>query len=304
MKNYTRNLNCILCALAMMLGLFLLTNRSNAQSQGPNSPVWVLNITNNCMSCPGATWSGLQAGEAQDDSFLVTTLRPYGSCYNDWCYYSTEFTPSDYYFNVPMSATITGIEVIVYKKASYDSAIVDNLVQLMNDDSLVGVPRTLPGYWTKTNTAYHYGGSKDLWGYNWTPEMVNSQYFGMWIKAENKKEWEQKAYIDWVGITVYYTTNTTGIATIASSSSNNIGVLYNIANTDLTLSSNFSESIPSSTITIIDMLGQVQFKKDLANISKGNNKTDIKTSALAPGIYIVEFTGGGKDLVKKMVVVR
>jgi hypothetical protein len=304
MKNYTRNLNCILCALAMMLGLFLLTNKSNAQSQGSNSPVWVLNITSNCMSCPGAEWNGLTNGEALDSNYLVADLSPHGDCYSGWCYYSTEFTPSDYYFNIPLDATITGIEVIVYKKASEDSSIVDNLVQLMNDDTTVGVTRTLPGYWTTANTAYHYGGSKDLWGYNWTPAMVNSEYFGMWIKAENKKEWQQKAYIDWVGITVYYSTNTTGIATITATSSNNIGVLFNVANNDLTLSTNFSETIPSSTISIFNMLGQLQFKKDLSNILKGNNKTDIKTSSLTPGIYMVEFTGDGKDLVKKMVVVK
>jgi hypothetical protein len=51
------------------------------------------------------------------------------------------------------------------------------------------------------------------------------------------------------------------------------------------------------------MLGQVQFKKELSNLAKGNNIIDIKTP-LTPGIYMVEFAGGGKDMVKKMVVVK
>jgi hypothetical protein len=303
MKTYTRNLNCILCALAMMLGLFLLSNKSNAQSQGANSPVWVLNVNSMCMTCSGASWSNMTNGEIIDSNYSVATLKPNGTCNSTSCYYSREYTPSEYNFNIPVFATITGIEVQILKKASNDSAVIDNLTQLMNDDTAVGVSKALPGYWIKANSMYTYGGSTDLWGYNWMPAMINSQNFGVWFKAENRSSSQQKAYIDWIGITVYYTTTTTDINIISATSSNTIGVNYNSLNNNLILSSNFPETIPSSTITVFNMLGQVQFKKELSNLAKGNNIIDIKTP-LTPGIYMVEFAGGGKDMVKKMVVVK
>ncbi len=307
MKNYTRNLNCVLCTLALMLGLFMLSNKSDAQSQGVNSPVWVLNVNWMCQTCPGATWGNLVNGEQVDSVYAVATLQPYGTCTNASCFYSREYTPSEYLFHLPLTATITGIELQVSKKASSDNAIVDRLVQLMNADTLVGASREdVTTFWTMNNEISHYGGSTDLWGYNWTPAMINSNYFGAWFKAENKSNTQHRVYVDWIGITVYYsTTSTTGTETISSaSSSNNINVNYDAANNSLSLVTNFEEAIPSSTVAIFNMLGQVQFKKEMTNIVRGVNRNEMKTNTLAPGVYLVEFTGGGRDITKKMVVAK
>jgi hypothetical protein len=305
MKNYTKNLNCIFCILALMLGLFLITNKTTAQtmSQGSNSPVWVLSVDGMCWTCPGATWANNTKVEQLDSIYSYATLKPYGTCSYENCYYSREFTPSEYLFNIPVNATITGIEVEVFKKASSDSAVVDDLVQLMNDDTAVGVSHAQPSFWSNRNASYLYGSSTDLWGYNWTPQEINSNYFGVWFTAENKSTTQQKAYVDWIGVTVYYTLTTTGITTISSStSSNNISVQYGIADNNLILSTDFDESIASSTITVMDILGQVQFKKELSNLPRGNSKNIIATSPMNPGVYLVQFSGGGKNIIKKLIV--
>jgi len=286
-----------------MLGLFILTNKTNAQSQGANSPVWVLNVNWMCQTCTGATWGGLTNAEHNDGNFAKVTLQPVGICNTQGCYYSREFTPNYYNFTIPASATITGIELQVKKKASADNSIIDRLIQLMNDDTLVGVSRAAFDYWTTADSVYYYGSSTDLWGYNWTPAMINSIYFGAWLKAENKVSTIDTAYIDWVGIKVYYTI-ATGTGTNVSSTSDNINVHFDAASNNLLLTTSFEENIHSSVLTIYNMLGQVQFKKELSSISKGDVSNEIRTNSLIPGIYMVEFLGGGKDFVKKMVVVK
>ncbi len=304
MKIYTKYLNCILCTLALMLGLFLLSNQSNAQSQGYKSPVWVLNISSTCNNCPGANWGNKTNAELLDSNYATVVLKQNGYCASGNCYYSKEFTPSDYYFSIPNNAIITGIEVQVKKKASADNAIIDNLVQLMNADTAVGNNYSLSGYWSSNNSSYFYGGSTDLWGYNWTPAMINSQNFGVWFKAENKSIATQTAYVDWIGITVYYSTTTTGLEAMVSSSSTNFGAHYDVSNSVLNLNTNFEDNIASSTLSVYNLLGKLQYQKELTNISKGNSLYTIKSIDLAPGIYMVEFNGGGKKMVKKVIVLK
>ena len=77
-----------------------------------------------------------------------------------------------------------------------------------------------------------------------------------------------------------------------------------MSNNTISLTTNFEENVPASNIIVYNMLGQVQFKKEITNISKGLVKNNFAISSLSPGVYLVGFSGGGKDIMKKMVVLK
>lgn len=291
----------LLGILTMVAAFIMFNSKSYSQSQGALSPVWVLNHNLNCNSCPGTGWNSVTNIEASDNYFSTVTLVPNGTCTSNNCYFSQDLTPSDYSFSIPSNAVITGIVVEVLKKGSALNSISDSIVQLVSNNFAVGSNLALNETWTTSNNMSTYGSSTNLWGSSWTPSLINDATFGVLVKAKNISTSQVTASVDWIGVTVYYST-ATGIAMTSSTSSDNITVQYNSSENNLTLKTNFSESVPTSTLTVYDLLGQVQFRKEIGAISRGEVTSTVVSNTLRPGIYVAEFEAGGKKFLKKIIV--
>ena len=105
-------------------------------------------------------------------------------------------------FNIPTTASINGIAVSVYRHAGTASAIQDNSILVVKDNSTTGITdHYSAAYWGTTNAYSSYGNSTDLWGVAWTPADINNATTGWEIQATGAA----LVYIDYMNITVYYT---------------------------------------------------------------------------------------------------
>lgn len=106
-------------------------------------------------------------------------------------------------FNIPADATITGITVAVERSGNTLSATVDNSVKLVKGGSISGNDKASGTLWGTSDSVATYGSSTDLWGLTLTPADVNLSTFGMVISASATLA--GTAQIDYVTITVDWT---------------------------------------------------------------------------------------------------
>jgi hypothetical protein len=118
-------------------------------------------------------------------------------------------------FNIPSSATITGVEVEVIRRqiGSSQGAFVDEFVNLMSGppppggapigDNKADIFRS----WEDFDETVVYGGPSDTWGVALTPSIVNSAGFGIGIVArrfQDLGEIDIRAQVRSFRIKVYY----------------------------------------------------------------------------------------------------
>lgn len=147
-------------------------------------------------------------------------------------------------FNIPLDSTIKGISLSIRKRANLGfpySAIADNVVSLIKpdgnlSDNYAKIPindnisdtANIPYYWNIQSSSSTYGGSKDLWGNNWTAQEINNKNFGVAIEINAYKRaigtMVNIGYIDCICVTVYYTINSipTGLTYVSSTEVNTI----------------------------------------------------------------------------------
>lgn len=134
-------------------------------------------------------------------------------------------------FNVPAGATITGIEVDIYRGANRAGAVTDVNIQLLKAGSPVGSNKAKSGAWPQIlfnnynvppsgGVEQIYGSSTDLWGTTWTPSDINNANFGVQIQANQASSSTTSAGITYVNgnpqtpvtFTVYYIAAASDIA--------------------------------------------------------------------------------------------
>lgn len=158
---------------------------------GPNSP--------SAASSPGSpTWNNTNKVFVADGVAATVTLTSTN--------FSSDFLAiTGYGFSIPNTATVTGIVVQTLVKRG-TAAITDNSIRLLKNGSQVGTDHAGNFDWG-TSFAYHtYGSASDLWGTTWSPADINNANFGMEISAFLPGNNNSIAFVDYVSITVYYTT--------------------------------------------------------------------------------------------------
>jgi Tfp pilus assembly protein PilV len=108
--------------------------------------------------------------------------------------------------SVPTGATILGIEVHVFRKASAANAIVDNQVRLIKPSGALSASdrADTTTKWATGTTNIQYGSANDLWGESWTPNDFKSANFGVAFSAKSTVSPNRTASVDFITVTVTY----------------------------------------------------------------------------------------------------
>lgn len=117
-------------------------------------------------------------------------------------------------FAIPTNATINGIQVEVKWSDNADPGLAgDHGVVVGKNEATIGVEKTplappalgVPCGAAQTLTSF--GGATDLWGLTWTPAEINAADFTVRIRKSILGA-EHGLYINWIRVTVDYTTPT------------------------------------------------------------------------------------------------
>jgi hypothetical protein len=168
---------------------------SGLLSSGPNNPSVAVN------QAGSPAWANPNNVFVQDGvaASVAITAAQFNSVY---------LNVTGYGFAIPANATITGIKVTAVVRGS-TSDLSDFSVLIIKGGAVVGVDHSNNIIWSNSFANQVYGSSSDLWGVSWTPADINSANFGVAYSAANTNvSFTRTAYIDWLGITVYYTTPT------------------------------------------------------------------------------------------------
>jgi hypothetical protein len=93
---------------------------------------------------------------------------------------------TSYNCGIPTGATITGIEVQIYKYCQSASKAYDVHCQLINAAGTIGgTDLAIAGgtYWPSSGVYSSYGGSSQLWGRSWAPADLNGTSAGVALSA-------------------------------------------------------------------------------------------------------------------------
>lgn len=198
--------------------MLLLWSMASAQTQGPLYPGTRGTITG------GINWANV--GNIQSDNNV------YATCNLDNGETSRYIYGIDYGFAIPAAATITGIQVQIKRVSSSGNAnnISDQNVRLVKGGIVQATNYANPAVWNNSVQVISYGGAGDLWGTTWTPAEINANNFGATISVSSNAN-NRTAYIDYIRITVYYTTTPTITGFNPAGSCSNVATSVTITGT-------------------------------------------------------------------------
>lgn len=150
---------------------------------------------------PGrARWNNPGSIEKSDDKYAYAALGS-RTQETEWhCSYA-------YGAEIPLTATIIGIEVRIEKSAPernvflYDKQVFLTTAypfQLGENKAILGER------WPERDSWYRYGDLADLWEYAWTPLLVNRTGFGACVQASHNTENRITARMDAITIEIFY----------------------------------------------------------------------------------------------------
>lgn len=110
-------------------------------------------------------------------------------------------------FNIPLTATVVGIQVFIERRASAGGVVRDGSLYLVKGGSQVGANRATTTFYTNADVTEGHGSSSDLWGTTWTPAEINAANFGTVFTATKPSAAgaARTAQVDYIFITVSYT---------------------------------------------------------------------------------------------------
>ena len=109
-------------------------------------------------------------------------------------------------FSIPLTATITGIEVVIEKGASgVLQKVRDESIRIVKEGNIVGNDLAKSDIWSFSDSKHTHGSSSEKWGTDWTAEDINHPNFGIAISVNlSGISVLPSARIDYVSIKVYY----------------------------------------------------------------------------------------------------
>ena len=200
---------------------------------------------------------------------------------------------TNYGFNIPASATITGVEVnFTYTTTAPSNSLRDTLVMLLNSGFLTGVTQeTLTGFYNSPTNSVSIGGIGNMWGWGWTPALINSVGFGFNFKLVSDFAGTGFGFVNGASITVFYDLPS------GLKESQQMIPKTKVYNTHklVTLS---SENTEASEVIIYSVLGAKLMTIQLDT----NSKKEIDFSDFNTGIYVYTLKQGSKQSSGKFIL--
>jgi hypothetical protein len=137
----------------------------------------------------------VSAAGAIGGTYLTSPFTPIGNGTN-YC------KLTNFGFAIPTDATIDGIVLELYRRASSSSGVQDYSVRLYKAGTLTGDDKASASYWPTSYATATYGSSSDLWGTTWSYSDINNSGFGVAISLYRATA---QGDIDRVQLTVHYT---------------------------------------------------------------------------------------------------
>jgi hypothetical protein len=246
---------------------------ASAQSLAKNTP------TNSICGCPGEPWN------------LTQTYKP-------WVYFpsatnSKRLMHTNYDFNIPANASITGVKVEFGYTTNNTPAntLKDSLCNLLVNGGVSGQDKSgTTGYYGAAGNIT-FGGPGDTWGLGLTPADVNAPGFGFNFKMFSSAAGPQLTFDNGVIITIFYN-NAAGISESQKSTAG-LKVYYN--NKSLKIETDVAEK---TDVEIYDLTGKRIFKLAV----EGAGKHNVDLSHLDRGIYMYSVKSASKAKVAKFIV--
>lgn len=173
-------------------------------SQGPSLP-----STASSESHAGTTisWLSPSAALTNDGSNASATGSDGQPLYSEW------LLLKGFGFSIPTGATIDGVKVLLRRSATGNSppgSVQTGGVQLWISSAGSSTTKQDAGNWNTSPESVEYGDASDLWGESPAPADINDTNFGTRLHAEytisSGSFANVTALVDYVEITVYYTT--------------------------------------------------------------------------------------------------
>lgn len=272
-----------------------------SQQQGPNNPSSATTVPNSsCLSCPGNTWSQETNVFLADNNSSFTVLYAYPNCFQTNCYYSRYLYSSDFNFNVPLNATILGVQAEVNRNPGNPNVILDSTVKLFDGVSMIGTNEAGLLTWPNGFNYAVYGGSASLWGATLTPAIINGAGFGLYFKPYNSStNVIATVAVDHVRMTVWYSTPT-GISNQTAVASDFQAGINRLENKLWFVFSARENS--KMDISISDLTGKALWSANGISLPSGKNKQEFSIPSLNSGIYFVRMQSGSLVRTQKVAV--
>lgn len=188
-------------SVGLVLFLFIIfklagTSGASAASSGEESPSSAATSGGS-----GRKWNNESNVYSSNGSDAYVSLSSSGGGRN-----SEYLEVTNFGFNLPATATVTGVEAVIEMAASSSSSVYDRDIYLTKDgSSSVGNDQATSTYLLNYDSDYTYGGSSNLWGTTLSYSEVNSSNFGIRIRLRNGASGSRYGYIDHVTLNVHYT---------------------------------------------------------------------------------------------------
>lgn len=228
--------------------------------------------------------------------YAIATLTRYDR-------YSNYLQGTNYSFDIPAEAVITGIEVVINRMSSGSSpSIYDNVVSLVKagenpgESVLVGDNKASTDQWTKTAfTNATYGSPTDLWGTTWTPSEINDPGFGVALAAYRQQMGNnlRDAMVDSMQITVYFTLR--AASTSVDCGNGTPEVIYGNSITCVVTVSDDSSQTPTGTVEWTTN-GSGSFNPascTLVEESSGTASCDVVYTPTLVGVHLISANYSG-----------
>ena len=181
--------------LVFCIGIIL---NGHAQTSGPLVPM------SYSTSGTGAGWANLGGVQMVDNNPAYVDLAQYPTCNNFMCYRSNVASFSGFGFAVPVTATITGVQLDVLQRVSSPGGgIHDSVLTLAMNGVAMGNNKANATNWYDTPQTQTYGGPTDTWGNTISLNDVNNSGFGILYEITNTS-YDQAASVDFMSMTVYF----------------------------------------------------------------------------------------------------
>lgn len=183
---------------------------------GPNAPGTMADDS----SYGTRIWSSVDSAKVSDDARATASKPTAGTSTSSHYLKATNFG-----FSIPSGATIDGVSVSIERSASNNSSpkrVSDDVVKLVKGGAVSGANKAAAGNWVTTDSAVSYGGAADLWSLSLTDTDVNASDFGVVLSClfiYSSGKGQLSARVDYISITIYYTTGGGGLSRAVASQS-------------------------------------------------------------------------------------